>query len=108
MKAMDPAVPAMWVDTVWRDVKYAARGLRRSPRFTLTALTVLLLGIGSTTAIFSIAYDILWRLVFGVPVGDPATLGAVAALLAVVTLLASYLPARRATRIDPSAALRAE
>ena len=35
--------------------------LRRSPRFTVTALTVLVLGIGSTTAIFSIAYAVLVR-----------------------------------------------
>ena len=35
--------------------------LRRSPRFTVTALTLLVLGIGSTTAIFSIAYAVLVR-----------------------------------------------
>ena len=46
---------------VWRDLRYGARLLRRSPRFTVTALTVLVLGIGSTTAIFSIAYAVLVR-----------------------------------------------
>jgi putative ABC transport system permease protein len=55
------AVRATWLDTVWRDVKYAARVLRRSPRFTVTALTLLVLGIGSTTAIFSIAHAVLVR-----------------------------------------------
>ena len=55
------AVRATWLDTVWRDVRYGARLLRRSPRFTVTALTVLVLGIGSTTAIFSIAYAVLVR-----------------------------------------------
>jgi len=54
-------VRAIWLDTVWRDVRYAARVLRRSPRFTVTALTLLVLGIGSTTAIFSIAYTVLVR-----------------------------------------------
>jgi len=55
------AVRATWLDTFWRDLKYGARLWRRSPRFTLTALTVLVLGIGSTTAIFSIAYAVLLR-----------------------------------------------
>ena len=54
-------VRAIWLDTVWRDVKYAARVLRRSPRFTVTALTLLVLGIGSTTAIFSITHAVLVR-----------------------------------------------
>ena len=55
------AVRATWLDTVWRDVRYGVRGLRRSPRFTVTALTLLVLGIGSTTAMFSIAYAVLVR-----------------------------------------------
>ena len=55
------AVRATWLDSVWRDVAYAARVLRRSPRFTATALTLLVLGIGATTAIVSIAYTVLVR-----------------------------------------------
>jgi putative ABC transport system permease protein len=55
------AVRATWLDTFWRDLRYGARLLWRSPRFTATALTVLVLGIGSTTAIFSVAYTVLVR-----------------------------------------------
>ena len=52
-------VRATWLDPVWRDIGYAARVLRRSPRFTATALTLLVLGIGATTAIVSIVYAVL-------------------------------------------------
>jgi putative ABC transport system permease protein len=55
------AVRATWLDTCWRDLAYGARLLWRSPRFTIPALTVLVLGIGATTAIFSIAYAVLVR-----------------------------------------------
>jgi ABC-type antimicrobial peptide transport system permease subunit len=48
------------------------------------------------------------NLLYGVGPGDPATFAAVTALLAAVALMASWMPAWRASRIDPMAALREE
>jgi predicted permease len=48
------------------------------------------------------------KMLYGVNAGDPATLGAVALTLSAVALAASIVPARRATRIDPTQALRNE
>jgi len=46
---------------LWRDVVYAARTLRKSPTYTTVALTVIALGIGSATAIFSIVDAVVLR-----------------------------------------------
>src|ERR671934_1817126 len=56
------------VETLAQDVRHALRLLRRDPAFTVTALATLALGIGLNTAIFSVAYGVLWR---PLPYPDP-------------------------------------
>jgi ABC-type antimicrobial peptide transport system permease subunit len=51
---------------------------------------------------------VLGSLLFEVRPGDPATLASVTALLLLVAVVASWVPARRATRVDPAITLRAE
>jgi putative ABC transport system permease protein len=51
---------------------------------------------------------VIATLLFGVEATDPITFGAISLLLAFVALLACYLPARRAARVNPIEALRAE
>lgn len=69
-------------------------------------LALLGVGLGLLAALGLSRY--LGSLLYGVSPTDPLTFAAVAALLAGVAVLASFLPARRATRIEPVAALRSE
>src|SRR5882672_9049838 len=50
-----------WLDDVRRDVLYAARGLARNPGFAIAAVVTLALGIGATTAVFSVVNAVLLR-----------------------------------------------
>ena len=72
--------------------------------------TLWLAGIGmafGTVASWALAKS-LRGLLFDVTPGDPATFGAILIVLAVVAVLAGYVPARRASRTDPLTALRTE
>jgi ABC-type antimicrobial peptide transport system permease subunit len=69
---------------------------------------VALLGVGIGLCAALGLTQLMKSLLFGVTAHDPLTFGFVAALLIVVALLASYLPARRAMKVDPVVALRYE
>ena len=63
------AIP--FLESLIQDLNYAGRMLRRSPAFTITALSSLALGIGANSAIFAFANSALWR---PLPVAHPESL----------------------------------
>ena len=92
-------------------------GIRMALGATRTDVMRLVLKYGLTLAAAGLALGLigsvaltrlLVRLLYGVSPTDPVTLGAMGALLVGVALLACYLPALRATRVDPMVALRYE
>ena len=86
------------MQTLWQDIRYGARMFLKKPGFTSIAVLALALGIGAG---FS-------SLLFGVKATDATIFIVVPFLLSAVAFLACYLPARRATKVDPMVALRGD
>ncbi|HEY5062824.1 MAG TPA: FtsX-like permease family protein, partial [Gemmatimonadaceae bacterium] len=87
--------------------------LGAAPREVAAAMMkygIVLTAIGAACglAIFALVARFLRALLFGVSTNDPATLAGATLMLAAIAALASWVPARRASRIDPADALRAE
>ena len=59
------------MENILADIRYSLRQFRQAPVFTLTAILTLALGIGGTTAIFSLIHTVMLR---SLPVADPASL----------------------------------
>lgn len=62
---------ALGLENLWRDVKFALRQMRKSPGFAVTAVLTLALGIGATTAIFTLVQQVMLR---SLPVVKPEEL----------------------------------
>ena len=71
-------------------------------------MRTVLIGLVCGLAVAAIATRVFRSMLFGVAPSDPATFVSVAAILAAVALLACYLPAMRASRVNPLIALREE
>jgi predicted permease len=72
------------------------------------SMVLVVIGVVAGLAIAILAGRLVTTLLFGLPPRDPLTMVAAVAVMAVVSALAGYLPARRASRVDPMVALHYE
>jgi putative ABC transport system permease protein len=77
-------------------------------RGMVLALTGVAAGLIAAVALTRLAWGLLSSLLFDVSATDPLTFSMISSLLAAVALLACWIPARRATQVDPLLALRTE
>jgi len=91
-------------------VRIAVGAQRRDVLRLVMGGALRLAGLGVAIGLLSalLAAQLLSSLLYGVSARDPLTYAAISLLLALVALFASFLPARRATRVDPMTALRTE
>jgi ABC-type antimicrobial peptide transport system permease subunit len=76
--------------------------------FVSHGLVLASIGVGIGLVAAAVLMRLMKSLLFGISPLDPLTYASVPLILAVATVLASYLPARRAAAVDPVEALRAE
>jgi ABC-type antimicrobial peptide transport system permease subunit len=72
------------------------------------SVVVVTIGAGIGVALVLAASRLIGSLLFGIAPSDPFAIGSALAVLIGVALTASYLPARRAAKLDPTQALRYE
>ena len=88
-----------------------ALGAQRSDVLTMVlrhSATLVAIGTCAGLVFATLVVRVLGHLIPGLPGTDPLVLAAVVGLLAIVALLACWIPARRATKVDPLVALRAD
>jgi putative ABC transport system permease protein len=117
------------METLLQDLRFGMRMLRKSPGFAIVHCSRMALGALPRNVLAMVVKEGLWltaagilagvvcaalltrvmtTLMFGVSATDPAVYLGISALLLAVALAACYLPARRATKVDPMVALRCE